>query len=106
MLGILVHSNGDEVTLKCRGNVVAGRCVQILRMAAEMGSERTVVLDLSQVKTLDAAGLGVLVELHETLKRKGRELRLEHLSSRVKRTISLVNLHRVLKICNGHAVAA
>ena len=106
MLGILVHHHGDEVTLKCRGSVVAGRCVEVLRVAAEMRRESIVILDLSQVRSLDAAGLGVLVELHHSLKSAGRELWLVRVTSRIKRTIKLVNLHRVLNVCDGHAVAA
>jgi anti-anti-sigma factor len=106
MLGILVHRNGDEVTLKCRGNVVAGRCVEVLRVVAEMRREPIVILDLSQVRSMDAAGLGVLVELHHSLRSQGRELRLVRVAPRVKRTIKLVNLHRVLNVCDGHAMAA
>ena len=106
MLGILVHRNGDVVTLRCRGNVVAGRCIQVLRLAAEMRREMVVILDLCQVRVLDAAGLGLLVELHQSLKSSGRELRLSRVSARVRRTIRLVKLDRVLNMENRTAMAA
>jgi anti-anti-sigma factor len=106
MLGILVHRNGNEVTLRCRGNVVAGRCVQVLRLAAEMRRERVVILDLCLVRALDAAGLGLLVDLHQSLESSGRELRLSRVSARVRRSIRLVRLDRVLNMENGTAMAA
>jgi anti-anti-sigma factor len=106
MLAILVHRNGDEVVLRCRGTVVAGRAVSVLRSAVKMRREQCVVLDLTQVASVDAAGLGLLVELHHSLAACGRQLKLSRVSSRVRRTIYLVKLHRVLDLPDGHAAAA
>jgi anti-anti-sigma factor len=106
MLGILVHRDGDEVTLHCRGSVLAGRSVAVLRSAVKMRREACVALDLVQVSSLDAAGLGLLVELHYSLATCGRKLKLSRVSARVRRTIRLVNLHHVLDLPNGHAAAA
>jgi anti-anti-sigma factor len=106
MLGLLVHRNGDEVTLHCRGKIVAGRAVNVLRLAAKMRRERSILLDLSQVPVLDAAGVGVLVELHHALAAAGKQLRFSRVSSRVRRTIKLVKLDGVLDLPNGHAMAA
>jgi|ERR1043165_971693 len=106
MLGILINRNGDEVTLRCRGDVVAGRPVDILRLAAEMRKEMTVVLDLVQVRSVDAAGLGLLVELHHSFKSAGRQFKLARVSSRVAKTLRLVKLDRLFNMPNGHAAAA
>jgi anti-anti-sigma factor len=59
-----------------------------------------------QVSSVDAAGLGLLVELHHSLVGCGKKLKLTRLSPRVRRTIQLVNLHRVLDLPDGHAAAA
>jgi anti-anti-sigma factor len=105
-MGILVHRNGDEVLLQCRGKLVAGRAIHVLRLAAKTRPERAVVLDLSQVPAMDAAGVGVLVELRHSLAAAGKQLRLSRVSSRVRRTIKLVRLDGVLELPNGQAMAA
>jgi anti-anti-sigma factor len=71
-----------------------------------MRREMCVALDLVQVSSLDAAGLGLLVELHHSLAACGKKLTFARISPRVRRTIRLVNLHRVLNLPDGHAAAA
>lgn len=71
-----------------------------------MRREKVVILDLHQVRSIDAAGLGLLVELHRVLRSSGRQLTLARVSRTVRRTIRLVKLDRVLNVECGHAVAA
>jgi anti-anti-sigma factor len=106
MLAILVHRNGDEVTLHCRGNVVAGRALSVLRLAVKMRREGCIVLDLVQVSGVDAAGLGLLVELHHSMISCGKQFKISRVSTRVRRTMRLVNLHRVLNLPDNHAAVA
>jgi anti-anti-sigma factor len=106
MLGILVHRNGDEVTLRCRGSILAGRGVDVLRFTTEMRRELIVTLDLVQVRSIDAAGIGLLVELHRCLRSSGRKLKVSRMSPRVRRMLRLVNLQKVLDLPDGHAAAA
>lgn len=106
MLAILVHRNGQEVTLRCRGKVVAGRALALLRLAVKMRHESSVILDLVHVSAVDAAGLGLLVELHHSMTSCGKQFKISRVSTRVRRTLKLVNLHRVLNLPDNHAAAA
>lgn len=85
---------------------MAGRAIDVLRAASETRHEPVVILDLVQVRSIDAAGLGFLVELHHSLASAGRQLRVSRVSSRVKRTIRMVKLHQLLDLPDGQAAAA
>ena len=80
--------------------------MKILRFTAEMRRECVITLDLAQVRSIDAAGLGLLVELHSSLASAGRQLKFARIPARVRRTIKLVHLHDVLDLPGGHAAAA
>ncbi len=60
--------------------------------------ERRVVLDLQDVDEMDAAGLGLLVELHCRARQRAGELRITNASPRVRRLMALTNLDSVLEI--------
>ena len=55
-----VLDSGEFVVLKCRGKLVAGGAVELLRVV--MGEQRAewVLLDAEQIEAMDAAGLGLL----------------------------------------------
>jgi anti-anti-sigma regulatory factor len=62
MLTVSVQNLGDEVILRCQGRIVRGDETTILCSAVQQHG-RNVVLDLKEVDTLDAAGIGALVSL-------------------------------------------
>lgn len=62
MLTLTVHNLGDMVILRCTGRIVRGEETAILCAAAQQQG-RNVILDLSGVDAIDAAGIGLLVSL-------------------------------------------
>ncbi len=66
--------------------------------------ERWVVLDLQQVHAIDAAGLGLLVELHCQARERDSLLMLANPSPCVRQLISLTNLESVLEITDDVAL--
>ena len=64
MLSIRAENMGDAVVLRCVGRIVAGDPTCALRDAVmcQVG-KRLVVLDLAEVDTIDAAGLGDFIFL-------------------------------------------
>jgi anti-anti-sigma factor len=98
MLKIDIHAERHCVTLHCTGRIVLGVEIEILRCVADTRSEACLLLDLSRVETIDAAGLGLLVELHCRARRRNRGVRITNAAPPVRRTIELVNLQSVLEM--------
>ncbi len=88
------------VTLHCFGRLVLGWEVETLRYMAKSRTEACLILDLNGVQTVDAAGLGLLVELHCWAQRRNQVLRIENVAGCVRRLVALTNLQAVLAIAS------
>ncbi len=86
--------------LYCSGRIDIGEALTRLREAviSELGA-RTVVLELSQVTAIDAAGLGLLMFLHTRAAGRGCELKLCAPSHPVAKALAVTRLDSVLTIC-------
>jgi anti-anti-sigma factor len=98
MLRIEIHAVHPNVTLRCSGRIVLGLEAETLRCMATSRSENCLALDLSGIGALDAAGLGLLVELQCWAKRRQKALRIVRPSACVRKLIALTNLQSVLQI--------
>ena len=93
-----IHTVPEAATLRCIGRIVLGVESEILRCMAESRGEACLVLDLARVHAMDAAGLGLLVELHcEALRRK-RAMKIVRASRPVCTLMALTSLHSVLDV--------
>ena len=86
------------VTLLCRGRLVLGVQSETLRCIATARTERHVVLDLHHVYGMDAAGLGLLAQLHCWARNRAGCLSITRPSPRVRHLLSLTALDSVLDI--------
>jgi anti-anti-sigma factor len=98
MLRIDIHAVHPNVTLRCSGRIVLGLEVETLRCMATSRTENCLTLDLSGIRALDAAGMGLLVELQCWAEHRQKKLRLVRPSACVRRLIALTNLQSVLRI--------
>jgi anti-anti-sigma factor len=98
MLRIDIQTMYPNVTLRCTGRLVLGLEAETLRCMATSRHEPCVTLDLRGIHTLDAAGLGLLVELQCWAQHQKKSLRIAEPSACVRRLIALTNLHSVLPI--------
>jgi anti-anti-sigma factor len=104
MLRIDIQAAPHGATLRCSGRIVLGVEVEILRCMAEGRNEACLMLDLSEVRAMDAAGLGLLVELHCRAQYRGQALKIAKASLRVRRLITLANLQSVLEVGEAEAI--
>ena len=58
--------------------------------------ERQILLDLSHVSDVDAAGVGELVRVHNTTAAAGGVLRVEHARGHVREVLTRVGLYELL----------
>ena len=98
--------NLDKVVFLCmQGQIVNGE-TEALRKAVRSQSEAqsdvsTVVLDLALVSTVDARGLGVMLELREQVQAKGIGFKLMNVSKLVSRVLEVTRLDSVFEVTSG-----
>jgi anti-anti-sigma regulatory factor len=95
VLTVTVKDLGDVVTLFCKGRIVSGAEAAIL-CAAVRQYGRDLVLDLSEVDGIDAAGVGALIALQSA----GVYFKLKHLARRVSETLRLRGVESIFEICD------
>ena len=101
MLRIDIHAVRPNVTLRCSGRIVLGLEAETLRCMATSRSEDCLTLDLAGIRALDAAGLGLLVELQCWARRRKKVLRIAQPSACVRKLIALTNLQSVLPVAGS-----
>jgi anti-anti-sigma factor len=101
MLQIKVHNGNEAAILACEGRIVLGQATTALESAAQAVCARSVILDLSRVQSVDAAGLGTLLRIKQRVESAGARLRLLNPPPLVRRMLSLTRLDKVLEIHNS-----
>jgi len=103
MLTIAVDRNGVLSVVRCRGRIVRGQEVHALRTAV-LGEKqsRMIVLDLTEVQSLDAGGLNTLVSLHTWAGGRGVQFKLANPSPFVHQMLRRTRLDRVFDISTFH----
>jgi anti-anti-sigma factor len=88
MFNVNVEKIGDVAILHCEGRVVHSDAVFKLRDAVkQQRSAHTVLLDLSEVDSLEGGGVGMLVFLKRWTHDRGMEFKLLDPPDRVRQTI-------------------
>jgi anti-anti-sigma factor len=99
MLNIDVERTEDIVVVRCGGRLVRGTAIAILRDAVISERDtRIVVLDMSELETIDAGGLTALVSLHHWTKDRGIQLKLVNPTHFVLETLHTLRLDEVFDI--------
>jgi len=97
MLQVHVKNFGQVSILCLQGRIVNGNTVA-LRTAADSQSEaKTLILDLTEVSTIDAAGLGAMLELYRQTKSRGASLRLMNPNQFVDKVLQITRLNTVFE---------
>ena len=96
----------DQVlALAGRLDVSVAADVRLALAAAVDGADGDLVLDLAELESVDATGLGVLVGAHRRAGRSGRTLVLRDSPETVNRLLRRTRLDRVLRQTHSAAVA-
>jgi anti-anti-sigma factor len=93
VLDITIESSHGVVTVRCYGRLVYGWESAVFR-AAVPRDRRAVIVDLSGVTAIDAAGIGALVSLQTA----GTHLRLVEPSETVRQALRLTNLDSIFDL--------
>lgn len=101
MLKVHAKNLGTVAVLCLQGQIVNGE-TEILRHAMHSLSEvSAVIFDLARVTTVDAGGLGVMLELREQAESKGIRFELMNVTRLVSRVLEITRLDSVFQITSG-----
>lgn len=87
--------------LSLEGQIVNGETEVLRSVVPLIAGTRDLILDLSNVTTVDAHGLGVLLQLREQTLAKGIHLELRNLSKPLYRIFEITQLNTVFDIDAG-----
>lgn len=101
MLKINVKQLGTVAFLHLQGQIVNGE-TELLSSAMHSLSEVSAIkLDLARVTTLDAGGLGTMLELRERAEARGIRFELMNITKQIRRVFEITRLDSVFQITAG-----
>jgi anti-sigma B factor antagonist len=104
MLQVHTTKLGNVAVLCVQGKIVCGETEGLSRAVLAQTKASIVALDLLQVNTVDAGGLGALLELREHCESRGIEFRLENVTRPVRRILEITRLDSVFKISRNSSL--
>jgi anti-anti-sigma factor len=101
MLNVNAKNLGNVTVLSLQGQVVNGETETLRNAIDSLPITRAVILDLARVTTVDAHGLGVLLELREKTNSKGIRFQLMNVSQPLRQVLEITRLNTVFQIISG-----
>lgn len=100
MLSIRQRQLGDAAILRCCGTLTAGNDAELRNAVSNNVCARLVIVDLEDVTSLDAAGIGALVEARQRTIGSGCTLKLINVPPQIAYLLQLTGLSSVFEICS------
>ncbi|PWT89791.1 MAG: hypothetical protein C5B55_10755 [Blastocatellia bacterium] len=101
MLKVHTSKLGNIAVICAQGKIVRGDTETLRKAVLNQTDARVVILDLARVNTIDAGGLGLMLELREQTESRGIEFRLRNVTKLVGRILEITRLNSVFKISGG-----
>ncbi len=102
---VQTQRSGDVAVLQCAGRIVRGEALRTLRdVVTGLQDTRVVVLDVTEVDTVDGGGLGMLVFLHRWARDNGIQVKLVNPSALVRETLERTRLDGLFDISSLHDI--
>jgi anti-anti-sigma factor len=104
MLKVRIKKLGTLAILCLQGRIVVGETAALRNAVTSLTNVTVVVLDLTRISMIDAAGFGLMLKLREELKARGIEIRLMNPTDRVSRLFEITRLNTVFEIASPSTV--
>ena len=101
MLRVHAKNLGSVAIVCLQGRMVRGETAALRNAVHSQSEVSAVVLDLARVSTIDAGGLGVMLELREQTESKGIAFKLINVTKLVSRLLEITRLNSVFEITSG-----
>ena len=107
MLKINIERIGDVAVIHCKGRVVQSAAAFRLRDAVtQQGNARVVLVDLSDIQSVEGGGLGMLVFLQRWAREHGIQFKVFDLPASVRQRLEQVEWASELEIAGTSEVLA
>src|SRR5713101_5145891 len=101
MLKVHAKNLGNVAVLCLQGQIVNGEAETLRKAVHSLSEVSAVILDLARVTTVDAGGLGVMLELRAQAESKGISFKLMNVSRRVGSVLEVTRLDSVFEVTSG-----
>ena len=101
MLKVHAKNLGNVVILCLQGRIVRGETEALRNAVRSVSDVSGVILDLARVTTVDARGLGVMLELRQEAEAKGIRFELMNITKLVGRVLEVSRLDSVFQMTSG-----
>ena len=101
MLKVHTKKLGNVTVLCLQGQIVRGKTAALCNAVHSESGASTIVLDLSRVSTIDAASLGVMLQLLRHTQSKGIDFKLMNVRERIARLLEISRLNSVFEVTSG-----
>jgi anti-anti-sigma factor len=101
MLRVYAKKLGTVAIVCLQGRIVNGETAALRDAVDSQSNVSAVVLDLGRVSTIDAAGLGVMLELRERTQSRGIAFKLMNMTKLVSRVLEITRLNSVFEVTSG-----
>lgn len=98
MLNVHAKNLGNVAILCLQGRIVNGETEILSDAVHSLGEVNAVILDLARVTTVDAGGLGLMLELREEAESKGIRFELMNATKWVSKVLKITRLDSVFQI--------
>ncbi len=103
--GLRLHTTTTEETtiIRCAGRLTS-EVTEILKAEAKplLVRDRCVVLDFTDLKHMDSAGLGAIVSLYVSAKTHGAKLQVVNMNKQVKHLLGITNVLAAFENCGKY----
>jgi len=106
MLNVHARNLGTVAVLCLQGRMVRGETTALRKAVNSQSRVSAVVLDLARVSTVDAGGLGVMLELREQTQSKGIDFKLMNVTKLVSRVLEITRLNSVFEVTSGAEISS
>src|SRR5215813_3340990 len=98
MLKVQTTNLGNVAVFCVQGRIVRGETEALRKAVLAQLNVNAVVLDLARVRTIDAGGVGLLLELRQHTESRGVEFRLKNVTKLVRQVLEITRLDEVFRI--------
>lgn len=101
MMKVHIKNLGTVAVLCLQGRFVRGETAALKKAVHSQSGVSAVVLDLARISTIDAGGLGVLLELREQTQSRGSGFKLMNVTKLVSAVLEITRLNSVFEVTSG-----
>jgi len=98
MLRVHTRKLGNVAVVSVQGRIVNGETASLREVVDAQSRVNTVLLDLARVSTIDASGLGLMLELRNQTQSRGMRFKLMNVTKLVSRVLEVTKLDSVFEI--------